>query len=289
MSAEIQDDVLQQLLASARSLEPELLPEPPPLSHLNSSTPTATLLSSLDSDTEQERGEAAALLGQRGEVSALERLKQLAAEDTADVVRQKAALAVLQLGGEELLAEVAKHLRDDDPGAVAHAAITLGKVGNPVVVPNLLQAFQTESAEIGAAVAWALGQLKDNRAIEWLSTSLKHGFVSANAAEALGEIGTPEVVPILLQTLQHPNQEARAYAARGLGRIQQPESLKGVRAHLWFQTREDILLGLQDALEQEEQPMKVKIAAAVALHEQGDRHGGEALLRLLSESKAMNS
>ena len=49
------------------------------------------------------------------------------------------------------------------------------------------------------------------------------------AAEALGEIGSEDAVPTLIQVLQDENVGVRRRIARALGRIGTPEALKAVK------------------------------------------------------------
>lgn len=280
----------QALIAQLEALEPGLTAKSSanPFASALEEGPTTlpTLLKALEDEDPERRGAAAEAIGQLGITSgaALRQLRQMVQTDPDGNVRQSAAIAVLQIGGDELLAEVTKNLRDDDPEVVAHAAVTLGKVGDPRVVPNLLQAFQTEDLLVGSAIAWALGRLKDKRAISWLDAALVNGFVPANAAEALGRIGDIEAVPILLRTLDHPNADARAYAARALGMLEpDAEQQKGLRAQAWLQRKDEIIDALYQLLE-DEPYRKAKLFACLALFELGDRAGGKQFLALLQEA-----
>jgi len=53
--------------------------------------------------------------------------------------------------------------------------------------------------------------------------------VRVSAAEALGEIGSEDAVPTLIQVLQDENVGVRRRVARALGRIGTPEALKAVK------------------------------------------------------------
>jgi HEAT repeat protein len=235
----------------------------------------------LASEDPQIRMDAAEALGIMKAWSALASLKKVAQGDSDGQVRQNAAIALIQIGGDALLAEVTKNLRDEDPEVVAHAAVTLGRVGDRRVVPNLLEAFQTEDPYIGSAIAWALGRLGDSRAVSWLAAALENDFAAANVAEALGRIGDPEAIPVLMRVLEMPNDDTRAYAARALGMLREPSGLKGVRAHTWLERKEQMIDALKVAVE--DRSPKVRVFASIALFELGVKAAGKELINMLKQ------
>ncbi|MCB9638793.1 MAG: HEAT repeat domain-containing protein [Myxococcales bacterium] len=279
-----QDPRYRELLEKLAQLDPSFDPQLQPSRFLqNQRASEQELIANLRHTDPLTRADIAELLGQRQVKAALKPLKEIVEKDPDGAVRQAAAIAVIRIGGDPLLAEVAKNLRHENPEVVAHAAVTLGKVGDAKVVPNLLAAFQTEDSLVGSAVAWALGRIGDSRAIQWLGAALENGFVPANAAEALGRIGDLEGAPILIRALQNPNGDARAYAARALGLIKEPQGLKGIRAQTWLQQKEEIIDALRLALE-EDPIKKVRIFASIALFELGVKQAGKNFLQLLQDS-----
>ena len=116
--------------------------------------------------------------------------------------------------------EMVRTLRDPDPSVAAGAATALGMSRNRDLVPHLLAAFGTRDEELGAAIASALGQMEDPRALEALFASLRAGFVPVEVCEALGRIGDPSARPLLLKTLKHPLADVRASAARALSLLE---------------------------------------------------------------------
>ena len=243
-----------------------------------------TIIDGLSHDHPDVRIDAAEALGRlkTRAMPALTPLKQIAEGDSDGTVRQAAAIALIQIGGDALLAEVTKNLEDDNPEVIAHAAVTLGKVGDPKIVPNLLKAFQTDDQLVGSAIAWALGQLADSRALTWLAAALENGFVAANAAEALGRIGDPEAIPIVIDSLYSDNEDTRAYAARALGMIKAPENISGLRATTWLQRKEESIDALCETMESDPS-RKVRIFASIALFELGHKQAGQQFISLVRE------
>lgn len=77
------------------------------------------------------------------------------------------------------------------------AAVALAKIGEPAVEP-LLIALKEESALNNEAI-WALGELKDGRAIPLLLQYLRssNNDIRREAASALGKIGEPAIKPLI--------------------------------------------------------------------------------------------
>jgi HEAT repeat protein len=105
------------------------------------------------------------------------------------VVRTAFVTALVRLGEDALLKEVARALRHRDAVVVTGAARVLGAIGDARAVPNLIEAFKTEDVVVGAAVARALGQLGDVVVVPWLIAALEQGFCVEACAQALGALG----------------------------------------------------------------------------------------------------
>lgn len=232
-----------------------------------------TLLGRLADDDGEARAEAAEALGLLGDARALEPLRARL-QDPDGEVRTNAAVALIRIGDAQLFPEVVKALRHPDPRVVIGAAVALGRLADARVVPNLIEAFKTENAEVGAAVAWALGQCGDPAALPWLITAVEQGFAVANACEALGRIGDPRAQPALLRALEHASDEVRAYAARALGLLRREPDGAGaplaepLAAHLAVPELKALL---------EDRSRKVRLCAAIALYELGEKLGGQTL------------
>lgn len=232
------------------------------------------LLRRLEDGDAEVRSDAAEALGIVGDTRALSPLRTKL-KDPDGEVRTNAAVALIRIGDEQLFPEVVKSLRHEDPRVVIGAAVALGRLADRRVVPNLVEAFKTENPEVGAAVAWALGQCGDPAALPWLITAVDQGFATANACEALGRIGDPRAQPALLKALGSAADDVRAYAARALGLLKHDGDKSGkTRASLMSENK--AVPALKQLLK--DRSRKVRLCAAIALYELGEKLGGEALV-----------
>jgi HEAT repeat protein len=221
------------------------------------------LLAALKDDAADVRADAAEALGELGDAAAVKALRGCLGDADGEV-RTRAAVALIRIGDEVLFPEVVKALRHSDARVVIGAAVVLGHLADARVVPNLVEAFKTEDPQVGAAIAWAIGQCQDAAALPWLVTALEQGFATANVCEALGRLGDARARPVLEKALAYPSEDTRAYAARALGLIHDPPP-----------TPPTILDALRKLLD--DKARKVRLCAAIALHELGD---GDASARL---------
>jgi HEAT repeat protein len=148
----------------------------------------ATLVEQLDDVDVGVRLRALAT-GVRHRVPGLVRaLRERAPQQRDPTVRTAFVTALVRLGDDALLVEVARALRHKEPTVVVGAARVLGQIGDRRAVPNLIEAFQTDDAVVGAAVARALGQLGDVAVVPWLIAALGQGFCVDACAQALGQL-----------------------------------------------------------------------------------------------------
>jgi len=100
----------------------------------------------------------------------------------------------------------------------------LVKIGEPAV-ESLIHALENDSFAVRCRAASALGKIKDTRAIEPLIQRFTdEQQVQIKAAVALGRIGKPAIKP-LIQVLEVYNHEIREGAVMALGEIGDPEAV----------------------------------------------------------------
>ncbi|MFL5511359.1 MAG: HEAT repeat domain-containing protein, partial [Gemmatimonadales bacterium] len=150
----------------------------------------------------------------------------------------------------------------------AFAAELLGRVGSAKAVPVLLetvQATQPDHADVREIALRALARIPDPHAVEslvlalaeadpWLAPRIadiltRHGDVvvepllallhnsdrhtaRAWAANVLGEVGAQAAVPVLIRSLDDPDDEVRAKSATALGRLGDRRALQPLLDHL---------------------------------------------------------
>lgn len=115
---------------------------------------------------------------------------------------------------------------DDPIGLRAHAAFSLGLIGEREESPELLRRVlsETRAPELQREVSLALGLLGDRAALGILEGLVRHGgsaYVQGSAAVAVGRIGGKESVDPLVSLLEDELEPdmGRAMAAVGLGLV----------------------------------------------------------------------
>ncbi|KAL1494197.1 hypothetical protein ABEB36_009831 [Hypothenemus hampei] len=113
------------------------------------------------------------------------------------------------------------------------ALFTLRNIGGPVAIKCIETCFNDDSALLKHELAYCLGQMQDTIANPILVKVLKnvneHPMVRHEAAEALGAIGSLEMMEILKQYENDPVTEVAETCQLALDRIkwtQQPDSVK---------------------------------------------------------------
>ena len=102
------------------------------------------------------------------------------------------------------------------------ASYALGEIKDPKAVDPLIQCLQDDQASVRRSTASALGEIGDPKAAEQLTQSLKDKDVDVRqfAAAALGEIGDTRAVEPLIQTLKdNLDETVQRTAAKALGEI----------------------------------------------------------------------
>ncbi len=103
-----------------------------------------------------------------------------------------------------------------------NAAEELGASGDLRAVESLILLLENDDVwGVRKSAAWALGELKDKRAVGPLISSLQHHdwIIRFKAAEALGKIRDSRAVGPLIKTLRDGNQHVYGQVAWALGEI----------------------------------------------------------------------
>jgi HEAT repeat protein len=185
--------------------------------------------------------------------------------DQEKAIWEAARDALVQIGAPATAPLIAALKQHPDLGTRQLAAAALGGIKAAQAVDALILALDEKALRVNAA--FALGEIRDERAIAPLIRLLSDDKeqVQALARQALGQIGTAAVVP-LIDALQSDNVMTRRNAAWVLLDMPDPRALEPlIKA-----------LGDQDAT--------VRQYSAVGLGRIGDSKAVEPLLGLLSES-----
>src|SRR5580700_7609550 len=89
------------------------------------------------------------------------------------------------------------------------ASLALGRLQDRRATPYLLDAFLTTHGKKAQAVSWALGEIGAQEALPFLTEALASQFVPKSAIVALGKIGSPDSLEILLSTLNDDDDATR--------------------------------------------------------------------------------
>ncbi len=127
---------------------------------------------------------------------------------------------------------VVARLSDDDGSVRAAAAEVLGEASHEAFAA-LMSATPDSDSRVVEAVATALGEVGDPRALPWLiATSRDHEerIVREAAVAALGAIGDDDAVPVLLEVLTSGPPQVRRRAAVALTVFDDPRIEPALRA-----------------------------------------------------------
>lgn len=147
---------------------------------------------------------------------------------------QFAAAMKLTVMGRPAIEELLKAIKGESPEIRALAEEVIGEMREVAVEP-LLDALYDESSVVRAIAARNLGRIGAKKGFD----SLQRAFeteqdteVRAIIVEALGYIGTGEVVPTLKRALYDRDEEVRLVAARALGYINDSSAVEALMSAL---------------------------------------------------------
>ncbi len=151
------------------------------------------------------RAAAAFALGHIGDPSAVDRLIA-GLDDDVPMPRQSCAIALGRIGDARAFDSLARALTDMQPDLRFQAATSLVEVDRERALEPLLAALDDEdNGEVLSALALALGELGDARAVDRLAEVLDHSDLQArfNAAYALASFRDGRAVDTLVELLPH--------------------------------------------------------------------------------------
>jgi HEAT repeat protein len=120
----------------------------------------------------------------------------------------------------------------------ANAAYALGELGRhdiETVAPALVYSLADPDSLVRSEAVEALGLLGYTPAIDCFMTLLQNdedSLVRASTAEVLGDLGQARAVKALLQALHDPDDSVRAFAANSIGLLGTPELLPLLQTQL---------------------------------------------------------
>jgi len=166
------------------------------------------------------RARAAENLGYFGDSSTVARLRPLLG-DPDETVRAVAARALARLGGEEAAEALARALADPSELTSLRVAENLQRLGH-VAVPYLVSALGSGSRRAQVLAARILGELRAEEgrgALRHAATFGQDENVRAQAVLALGKIGHPDDLELIVRCARDRDWPVRAQAANALRMI----------------------------------------------------------------------
>jgi len=143
-------------------------------------------------------------------------------------VRRKAAQALGELKDESAVNPLIRCLDDEKWPVREASAEALGRLKDSSAIVGLVRRLKHDtSARARGAIAWALGEIGDVKAIDSLSELLydKEDRVVSAAAHALRKIGDQSVTPALLERLRFASSHIQAAIIRTLAELKDERAI----------------------------------------------------------------
>ncbi len=174
--------------------------------------------------SETERTEAARALSTAKTAMAVEELTA-ALDDPSLHVREEAVIALGEIGDPRAVDALIAHLADHASGIVADTAEALGRIGDSRATPALVGLLRNAERREQVAAARALGRIRDPQALAALMSEVaqrephRDSDVADWCVSAMGSIGHPAAVQVLVDCLGDESRSLRMAAARAIGDI----------------------------------------------------------------------
>jgi len=188
-------------------------------------------LGALQSPRRWRRARAAESLGYFGGEQTVEPLGELLSDED-ETIRAVAVRALARIGSDKAVRLLVKTLDDPSDMTRLRVAENLERLGN-LTVKTLSGMLLTLGSDGALMAAQVLGNLRASDARPALSSTLLHTWnedVRAQATLALGKIGDPEDVPLILEIAKSPSWPVRAQAANALGLIGEVSTIPVLKA-----------------------------------------------------------
>jgi HEAT repeat protein len=168
-------------------------------------------------------------LRERG-VTSTEDLIAVLNDVSAGENRARAGWLLGRLGSDRAVEHLTAALRDPDARLRAEAARSLGTLGDPRAVPDLVETLRKDTdPDARMSAAHALGLVGDDRVVDPLLEKLadrdENPRVRGAVAEALAGPQVRRAVPHLIAALGDASVEVRFWAAFALGELGDPKAL----------------------------------------------------------------
>jgi HEAT repeat protein len=140
-------------------------------------------------------------------------------------IRHRSAEILGDIGDERAVKPLINALKDKKSSVQWRAGEAIKKLGTPSVI-YLIDALDDEDENVRSRSAWALGEIRDKRAVKPLMEKLKdkNASVRWKTAIALSKFGK-ESFDYLLDALKYENVMVREKAAEALGEMGDPAAL----------------------------------------------------------------
>lgn len=206
----LQSDDLQQRQAAAIEL-----------SRIQDEAIIPALIAALGDVDSTVRANAAAGLGHNRAQGAFDALIAVLNADPEDIVRERAATALAQIGDERAVDPLIDALDDSSAWTRNRIIYLLGASKDSRAVEPLLEQLDSDEPSTQGVAAWALGAIGDMRALDALLGLLQapDASVRGNVAWALGEFSREDLIDPLLALVNDAAPEVRAKTAWALGSI----------------------------------------------------------------------
>src|SRR5215203_802683 len=150
--------------------------------------------------------------------------------DPADAVLRNAGSEIFRLRGGRSLPVVVALLQDADPDVVLQAVLILDRLRDPRALEPLHTVLGHADPNVRQEAILAIGRLGDGRSIPHLIPFLTADlWVQMAAVQALGDLRSPDAVPLLTERLTDPL--VGSLAAEALARIGGEPAFHALAAH----------------------------------------------------------